>query len=223
VSADKMDTARRRNIADVCGACWRRMRLASSVKVTSNTQCNWFSIDQCWRMSCAIRFACGGHHDRGQLCPIRNAGQRSRCGQHVAFAATAVVGFDRHLPPQAPRPYLGGERLVKLRGHRLVKLGLIIFQRQQILAAAVDDLLGNLFLATHRIERDGAPPSSSSSNKSGMAVISLDFASTATCPKVSRVSLAQALTKCKGERPAAVSNEPRRVLSSMSGLKIQWP
>ena len=59
-----------------------------------------------------------------------------------------------------------------------------------------------------------APLSSSSSNNSGMAVISLDFASTATCPKVSRVSLAQALTRCKGERPAARVDEPRRVLPS---------
>ena len=40
VSRDKMDTANRRNRADVWGAFFLRIRLASSVKVTSRTQCN---------------------------------------------------------------------------------------------------------------------------------------------------------------------------------------
>ena len=40
VSCDKMDTAKRRKIADVWGAFFLRMRLASSVNVSSKTQCN---------------------------------------------------------------------------------------------------------------------------------------------------------------------------------------
>src|SRR5512135_488655 len=46
-----------------------------------------------------------------------------------------------------------------------------------------------------------APFRSNSSSNSGMALISLDLASVATCPKVKRFSTAQALTTCRAERP----------------------
>ena len=49
-----------------------------------------------------------------------------------------------------------------------------------------------------------------SSNSSGTAVISFDLASAATCPKVSRTSLAEALTRCSAAQPAAVSNMGKR-------------
>ena len=61
-----------------------------------------------------------------------------------------------------------------------------------------------------------APLRSSSSSNSGMAVISLDLASVATCPKVRRFSTAQALTTCRAERPTVRRAEPRWALPSMA-------
>ncbi len=60
------------------------------------------------------------------------------------------------------------------------------------------------------------PLRSSNSSSRGIAVISFDLVSTATWPSVSRASQAQALTRCSGFLPAAVSNEPRSVLPSMA-------
>ena len=48
-----------------------------------------------------------------------------------------------------------------------------------------------------------APFRSSNSSNFGMAVISLDLPSTATCPRVRCCRVAQALTRCSGPRPAA--------------------
>ena len=49
-----------------------------------------------------------------------------------------------------------------------------------------------------------------------MAVISLDLASVATCPKVKRFSTAQALTTCRADRPTVRRAEPRWALPSMA-------
>src|SRR3954464_8854508 len=58
------------------------------------------------------------------------------------------------------------------------------------------------------------PWSDNSASSFGTAVISLLLPSTATCPSTSRWSAAQALTRCRGDCPAARSNERRRVLPS---------
>ena len=42
---------------------------------------------------------------------------------------------------------------VKERLNRLIELRLILFDRQNIVAPAIDDLLGDRFLATHRVDR----------------------------------------------------------------------
>src|SRR6266849_790633 len=60
------------------------------------------------------------------------------------------------------------------------------------------------------------PSNCSSSKSSGMAVISLDFSSIATCPSTSRASVAQALTRCNSFLPLPRSYERLAVLPSMA-------
>ena len=93
---------------------------------------------------------------------------------------------------------------------------MVVFERQQIVAFAIDDLLGDFFLATHRVDRDRRPLQVQQLQGKGIAVISLLLASVATWPSVSRAAQAQAETRCSGFLPAALSNEPRKVLPSMA-------
>jgi hypothetical protein len=65
------------------------------------------------------------------------------------------------------------------------------------------------------------PLSDNSSNSFGTATISFDLSSTATCPRHSRASTAQALTRCSGEVCAARSKERRIVLPSMATMPWQ--
>ena len=64
-----------------------------------------------------------------------------------------------------------------------------------------------------------APLTSSRSSRAGMAVISLDLASTATWPSDRFCAVAQALTRCNG--PSFAEPEPRRVLPSMATCLIR--
>jgi hypothetical protein len=56
----------------------------------------------------------------------------------------------------------------------------------------------------------------SRSSSSGMAVISFDLSSTQRWPSTRSRSLAQALTRCSGDRSRPRSNERRSVLPSMA-------
>ena len=51
----QMFSAKRRNIPIFSGASPRRMRFLSSPKVTSNTQCSWFSTNRCCLMEDSAR------------------------------------------------------------------------------------------------------------------------------------------------------------------------
>jgi hypothetical protein len=71
-----------------------------------------------------------------------------------------------------------------------------------------------------------APLSASRSSSSGTASASLDFSAVACCPRTSRWRLAQAETRCSGERPLARSWLRREVLPSiatMSGAASRRP
>ena len=62
--------------------------------------------------------------------------------------------------------------------------------------------------------------SSSSLSNSGIAAISLDFASTTTWPRLSRFAVAQAETMWIADFPDALSKLPRKVLPSIA---TTWP
>jgi len=61
-----------------------------------------------------------------------------------------------------------------------------------------------------------APFRSNRSRSAGMAMISLDFSSTASCPRTRRELVAKAETRCSGGRPALRSWLRRDVLPSMA-------
>ena len=61
------------------------------------------------------------------------------------------------------------------------------------------------------------PSSASSRSRRGMAVISLDFASVATCPSTSPLAVAQALTRCSGRLA-----RPRDRASGAASCR-RWP
>ncbi len=50
-----------------------------------------------------------------------------------------------------------------------------------------------------------APVTSINSNKAGIAVISLEWSSTLTCPQINLCSAAHAVTRCKAFRPPSRS------------------
>jgi len=87
--------------------------------------------------------------------------------------------------------------------------GLVILDGQQVVGTPFEDGGGDLGLAPHGVDslplrRRGvtsAPFSSSLWSNSGMAVISLDLTSVASCPRTSRWREAHAETMCSGWRP----------------------
>ena len=60
------------------------------------------------------------------------------------------------------------------------------------------------------------PRTSSRARSAGIAVISFDLSSTATCPSTSPLASAQALTRCSAALPFARSCERRSVFPSMA-------
>jgi hypothetical protein len=70
------------------------------------------------------------------------------------------------------------------------------------------------------VSAGGQPFRSNTGNSSGIAVISLDFASGATWPKTNALALAQALTPCSAALPRSLSCERRSVFPSIA---ITWP
>ena len=106
-------------------------------------------------------------------------------------------------------------RIVEMQHNVVMKRSLISLQGQGVVAALIDDLLGDGALA---IERVGGHDrfSLSISNSFGTAVISFDFASVAICASTRRCSQPQAETMCNGDLPLARSNERRRTLPSIA-------
>ena len=66
---------------------------------------------------------------------------------------------------------------------------------------------------------------SKASIKAGMAVISFDFSSTFSCPKVMPLADAQALTMCSFEKLllSCFSEAPQMVLPSIGTTPLYWP
>ena len=71
----------------------------------------------------------------------------------VSFIRTTMALLTRLVPAIARVPKIIFGRFVKERLNRLILLRLILFDRQDIVATAIDNLLGNRFLATHRVDR----------------------------------------------------------------------
>jgi len=75
------------------------------------------------------------------------------------------------------------------------KLSLVVLEGQHVVGSLIGNGFGDPLLTAHRIDSHAVQPATSrTSNSSGMAVISLDFSSVLTCPRVTPFSLAQALT-----------------------------
>ena len=99
---------------------------------------------------------------------------------------------------------------------RLSERRLVVFEADHEIATALDDVVRDLFLAAHGVDRDQESVRSICSKSWGIAVISLDFSSVATWPKAIPSSLAQALTMCSGPRSCDASWDRRFVLPSMA-------
>src|SRR5215467_2194094 len=78
--------------------------------------------------------------------------------------------------------------------HCLRERRVIVLEGQDVICFLLRNGLGNLFLTSHRVNRHHRPWRSNRRRSSGMAVISLDFSATFSCPKTKRLALAQALT-----------------------------
>jgi hypothetical protein len=76
-----------------------------------------------------------------------------------------------------------------------------ILDGQNVLTALCHNLLGNGTLHPIASIVTRHPLMSRAANTCGSAVISLDLSATATCAKMSRWAVAQALTKCKAGVP----------------------
>ena len=112
---------------------------------------------------------------------------------------------------------------VDIRDDALMQRLLIALQRQDIIPLAIDDLRGDRLLGPHRIDRDDRTWMSTSRRSSGMAVISFDFSSHATCPSDRPNSLAQTLTECNAPRPVLRSWLHRHVLPSIARTGCSTP
>jgi hypothetical protein len=96
---------------------------------------------------------------------------------------------------------------------------LVALERQHIVGPGIDDLLGNLALAACLASMVTMQPlRTSNSSRRGIAVISLDFCSVATCASTRRLSAAHALTRWSAPRPAPRSCERRELLPSMATI-----
>jgi hypothetical protein len=145
------------------------------------------------------------HGDHGQAreqallgkVPLRNQPVDLVADDMVALFEAAVVGIG------------GVERLAGGCVGPIGKEGLnfcpegwpVVLQREQIIAAAVDDGLGDLDLGSDRIDGDEDPFSSKRLSNRGIATISLDLSVTASCPNTRRWRLAQAETRVQGLAP----------------------
>src|SRR4051812_44361080 len=139
------------------------------------------------------------HDDRRQPGLQPRIPDPSRPGDHAACAGlTATTPVLVRLTLGEVQPGLAMlQRLIERPTDILVEVRLVLLDRQQVLALTGDDVGGDLLLTPHGVDRHHGPFRSSSASNSGIAVISFDLASVATCPKVRRFSTAQALTTCR--------------------------
>ena len=144
----------------------------------------------------------GNHREMGKMGFIRIAtvGKQPLCVVTEAVAAffdAAMIGVGGGVRRQG---HIGG--LIGKERHDIGKQRrTVALQREQIISAARHDGLGNRGLCSDRIDGDERTVSFSRSSSNGIAVISLNFASTASWPSTSRWRDAQAETMCSGARP----------------------
>ncbi len=93
--------------------------------------------------------------------------------------------------------------------HIFLKSRLVPLQCQDVMRFLLTDLRGDLLLAPIASIVTVQPLRLSSLSSSGIAVISLDFSSQATCPSVRPFSLAQAVTRCSIALPDFLANDRR--------------
>src|SRR5919206_2664525 len=106
--------------------------------------------------------------------------------------------------------------LVEMPGYSLVAQRVIGLENQQVVGPARQDLLGDCGLAAHGVQRHDAVLQCELVQQFREAVISLDVSRTQRWPSTRPCSLAQALTRCKGDRSRLRSNERRSVLPSIA-------
>jgi len=110
-------------------------------------------------------------------------------------------------------------QVIKQQLRVFVEQGMVVLERQQIVAALVHDLLGDRRLCPMASMVTTQPDTSNASSKTGMAVISLLFSSTRSWPNTSSCSVAQALSMWMAACPLGVSGascERRSCLPSMA-------
>jgi hypothetical protein len=73
---------------------------------------------------------------------------------------------------------------------------LVILHCQQVVGRGIANRPGDVWIASHGIDRD-QPLRSRRSMGAGMAVISFDFSKTASCPITSWLSVAKVDTRCR--------------------------
>jgi len=100
---------------------------------------------------------------------------------------------------------------------RAFNLALVAFERQNVVTFAINNLPGDPALATHGVNRyDRILDLNVVEMSSGMAVISLDFSSLASCPRLTERSTAQALTSHNAPKLLARSWLRRSTLPSIA-------
>ena len=141
-----------------------------------------------------------------------------KAGRHssAGFSGPCPVRlrYRRQRPDGTAIPLL--HRVVQVQPHVLVRRPPIALQRRHVVTARRSDRLRRPTLRMHRVRRDDPPLGAGISNNAGTAVISFDLPSTRTYPITRRASLANARTRCSGEREAASENDRRNALPSMA-------
>lgn len=170
-----------RKAARFCGPCPFSTWHLSSPKVTSRTQCRRFSMPQ-WPRQCSSRNAASARL-RGRLVtaywistvvrPLHRVVRSRRQtwanpGQSSCPASRVLVCRCRRTCRPCPLEIVrashsdacrcfsvaGGKTGLKIRCRSGLQLGLIVFDDEQVIAAAIDNLLAQLALAKHGVARD---------------------------------------------------------------------
>jgi hypothetical protein len=152
--------------------------------------------------------------------PAMHVSQRVDIGGYAGRARfdTAMPGIDVRLcRVDLARRVIEQQHDVGMQGW------LVLLQGEGIVTALIDDLLGDGALTVECVgslprRRPGVtivPFKDSIANSFGTAVISLDFASVATCASTMRCSQPHVLTMCRGDLRLARSKDRRRTFPSI--------
>ena len=119
-------------------------------------------------------------------------GQREPIGQIVRHRTDKVIAclfptvalFLRLIPADVRAGEVVFQVIVEEVHDPLMQRRLVALHWRHIIPFAIEDFLGDLGLATHRVDGDQRPGNSRISSSFGMAVISLLLASTTTWPRL---------------------------------------